>query len=262
MGAPPLRVRAVSSALGCPPTLVFDRAAVREVDRLAVEAFGMPGIALMENAAAALARACFERLDARARPTVLLLCGPGNNGGDGFACARRLSNAGVRPVVALFGEPRDADSDAGVNLRILRAIRAPAIDIVTVGDDPGATLDALTQQFGRPALLVDALLGTGLDRPLEGALRGAVRWLNAQQAPVVAADIPTGLDADSGEALGGEAVRVACTVTFAGLKRGFLAPRARAYLGEVLVADIGVPAEALTRLGAPPPAGAVEFVSA
>lgn len=261
-----LRVR-VRSSSGTPPALaVFDRAGVRDVDRAAVHELGLPGVALMENAAATLAQVCDELLTARGAPPdarALILAGPGNNGGDGFAAARRLRNAGRTVIVATLGEARDAGSDASINLRVLCGLRAPAVEIHALHARPTRSLDALVDAPGEPALVIDAMLGTGLDRALADPFLDAVRWVNALRARrgtlVVAADIPTGLDADTGEALG-DAIRADATVTFAGLKEGFLAPGARDFLGEITVADIGAPRELLERFGRPASPGEVEGV--
>lgn len=260
-----LRVRTLSSAGRGPGVFVFDRGGVRAVDRAAVEDFGVPGVVLMENAAAGLARVCVERLPPGGDALALLLCGPGNNGGDGYACARRLLNAGVRVAVLALGEPK-AGSDAAVNLHALRAMRGPAAEVRTLRTEErttaGEALDAMLGALGAPALLVDAMLGTGLDRPLREPFASAVEWVNARRgtAAVVAADLPTGLDCDSGEALGGLAVRADATVTFAGLKRGFFSVGARDRLGEVWIADIGAPAELLARHGGRPAPGSVQVV--
>ena len=260
----PIAVRLVSSSGAPPAPLVFTREGARAVDRDCAEECGLPGVALMENAAAGLAQVChamLRRARAQGGATVLILAGPGNNGGDGFAAARRLRNAGWRPVVALLGEPRDPDSDAAVNLRVLRALRDPSPDIRPVSD--AADLDALGALRGAPALIVDAILGTGLDRPLEGLPLDAVRWINSWRAtrgcPVLAADIPTGLDCDSGLTLG-DGVRADATATFAGLKAGFLPAHAREFLGEVSIVDIGAPAEILRRHGRSPTRGEVRIV--
>jgi NAD(P)H-hydrate epimerase len=239
---------------------------VREVDRAALDDFGIAGAVLMENAAASLARVCFEaRSSSKPDAPALVFCGPGNNGGDGYACARRLANAGVPIAVVALGEPGDPGGDAASNLRTLRAMRDPAAEIRVVrGHGAPAlamTIDALAESFGAPSIIVDALLGTGLDRALAEPFAGAVEWINAWAAgtatPVIAADIPTGLDCESGVPLGGVAVRATATVTFAGLKEGFLAEAARPFLGEVIVADIGAPAELLRRFGRPVAPGTV-----
>ncbi len=260
----PLRVRTMSSAGNSPPLAVFDRAGVRSVDCAAIDEFGLTGMALMENAAASLARVCFEaRSTSDHDAPTLVLCGPGNNGGDGYACARRLLNAGVPIAVVALGEPGDPEGDAARNLRTLRAMRDPATEIRVVHAHESAslarTLDGLVELLGAPSIVVDAMLGTGLTRPLGEPFAGAVEWLNAfakrTSAAVIAADIPTGLDCDSGEPLGGAAVRASVTVTFAGLKKGFLTETARPFLGEVVVADIGAPAELLRRFGSQAPPG-------
>ncbi len=256
----PLRVRTMSSAGISPALAVFDRAGVRSVDRAALDEFGLLGMALMENAAASLARVCFEaRTGADPDAHTLVLCGPGNNGGDGYACARRLLNAGVPIAVVALGEPGDQSGDAASNLRTLRAMRDPAAEIRVVHTHESAslarTLDGLVDSFGAPSVVVDAMLGTGLTRALSEPFAAAVEWINAfarrAGAKVIAADIPTGLDCDSGAPLGGDAIRASTTVTFAGVKVGFFADAARPYLGEVIVADIGAPAELLRRFGLP-----------
>lgn len=265
MGDAPLRVRVRSSAGCAPPVVVFDREGVRSVDRAAVEEFGIPGIVLMENAASALAAECFDVVRGVDDALVMILCGPGNNGGDGYACARRLLNGGVRVALVSLDDPRDATGDAGVNAHALRAMRDPGAEIRSLHgharENVGRALDALAQSLGEPALIVDAMLGTGLDRALGEPYASAVRWVNDRRArtgvAVLAADIPTGLDANTGEALGDLAVRASATVTFAGLKAGFLKPGAREYLGEVVVGDIGAPREALTRFGRVAHAGEV-----
>lgn len=257
MGEAALRVRVRSSAGDAPALVIFDREGVRGVDRAAAEEFGIPGIALMENASAALAAECFDAVRGVEDALVLLLCGPGNNGGDGYACARRLLDAGVRVAVVSLDDPRDATSDAGVNAHALRAMRDPGAEIRSLHgharEDVGRVLDALAQSLGEPALVVDAMLGTGLDRALGEPYASAVRWVNERRArtgvKVIAADIPTGLDANTGAAPGGLAVRATLTVTFAGLKEGFLRPGAGDFLGEVVVGDIGAPAELLKRFG-------------
>jgi NAD(P)H-hydrate epimerase len=262
----PLRVRTMSSAGVSPPLVVFDRAGVRGVDRAALDEFGIAGIALMENAAASLARVCFEARSASDPDSpAFVFCGPGNNGGDGYACARRLANAGVPIAVVALGEPRDPEGDAASNVRTLRAMRDPAAEIRVIhrhgAPSLTLTIDALAESFGAPSIIVDALLGTGLDRAPAEPFAGAVKWINDYAArmgtPVIAADIPTGLDCDSGEPLGVAAVRATATVTFAGLKEGFLTAAARPFLGEVIVADIGAPTELLRRFGRPAIPGTV-----
>ncbi|MHC5004445.1 MAG: NAD(P)H-hydrate epimerase [Planctomycetota bacterium] len=219
---------------GGPPhgTLIFDRAAIQAVDRDAIEQFAIPGIVLMENASIGLAREAEDMT--RTGATVLICCGRGNNGGDGYALARHLHNRGRHAVLAATGEPRDG-TDAAVNREICRRMGLPLLDAGQCGE---VAAD----------LVVDALFGTGLDRPVTGAAAGVVDWMNAEGTPVLAVDVPSGLDCDTGAALG-RAVVATRTVTFVGWKRGFLAPHARKHLGEIVVVDIGAPAELYERHG-------------
>jgi NAD(P)H-hydrate epimerase len=170
----------------------------------------------------------------------LIICGSGNNGGDGYALARHLHNHGVRVILAPLGEP-DPKSDAGINRAICKAMNLGGADLDHLDDLSGnASID----------LIVDAIFGTGLDRPVSGQAARAIEWINRTRRPVLAADLPSGMDCDSGRALGA-AVCATRTVTFVGLKRGFLEIEAQKLLGEVFITDIGAPIELLHRFGRP-----------
>jgi NAD(P)H-hydrate epimerase len=183
---------------------LYTAAQVRELDRIAIEEKAVPGYQLMCRAGQALAD-CVQRCWPAARQ-VCVLCGPGNNGGDGYVLARLLRDAGLQALVLFLADPESLQGDA------LRA----ATDYLAAGGEAQAFAGSL------PAgahLLVDALLGTGLARPVEGDYRLAIERLNQHEAPVLAADIPSGLHADSGRVLGA-AVEADTTVTFIGRKRG------------------------------------------
>jgi NAD(P)H-hydrate epimerase len=212
---------------------VLDRAGVRSVDRAAVEEYGVPSIVLMENAARALAQEALAMLAEADGDVALIICGSGNNGGDGWALARHLHNAGVSPVVAPLGAPR-AGTDAAVNAAICRRMEIAEIAPDRLDDVPS------------PALVVDAIFGTGLDRPVAGAAADAIAWINAWGGPVLAVDIPSGMDGDTGRALG-VMVRATCTVSFVGAKPGFAAPGASDATGRVVIGDIGAPRELTLR---------------
>lgn len=221
------------------------------MDRLAVEEFGLPTLVLMENAAAALAGFALALRAARVpgRP-VVIVCGRGSNGGDGLALARHLSNAGVAVRILLADPPEAYAGDAALHLGVARAMGlAPGF--------PGAgrAAAALAGLTRRGGVVVDALFGTGLSRPASGVHAEFIAAINLSQergCAVLSVDVPSGLDADSGRPLqGGPAVRADLTVSLAGLKRGFIKPGADVWLGEVALADIGVPAELLRRLGRP-----------
>ncbi|HEY2911561.1 MAG TPA: NAD(P)H-hydrate epimerase [Gemmataceae bacterium] len=213
----------------------LSRDEVRELDKRAIEGFGVPGIVLMENAG----RGCAELL-MRLNPemkTVLIICGPGNNGGDGFVIARHLqANYDVDLRILLFADPARLTGDAAINYRIADRAGVP----VAVASS-NAALDwiaPLTQL--RRGILVDALFGTGLSRPLAAPFDEMVAIVNSSQNPVLAIDIPSGLDCDSGEPLG-PTIRATHTATFVAHKKGFLNPASRAWTGEVHVVDIGAP---------------------
>jgi NAD(P)H-hydrate epimerase len=199
----------------------LSRAAAREFDRRALDEFGVPGVVLMENAG----RGCAEllmRLNPARRPTAVV-CGSGNNGGDGFVMARHLDNAGWPVAVWLFAAPEQLTGDAAVNYRIARAARL-------IGDAAGAW----------DGWVVDALFGTGLNRGLSAPFDRCVAAMNSFKCPVLAVDIPSGLDCDTGEPLG-PTVRATHTATFVAPKRGFLNPNSTPYTGEVHAIDIGAP---------------------
>lgn len=237
--------------------MVFSSAAIRELDRLAVERYGIPSIVLMENAARGASAVALKMLKhdrAGARGDIVIVCGPGNNGGDGFAMARLLTNAvgsehAVRIVLAL-GPP--TTDDARINANTAKRMSVPMIR---------ATARRPLGRSGRPALLIDAIFGTGLSRPIAGVAAACVGAINTWQrkgVPVLAVDVPSGFDADQGVVVGASergaralAVQANTTVTFVGKKVGMRGV-ARGLLGRVVVADIGVPLALMREMATPP----------
>jgi hydroxyethylthiazole kinase-like uncharacterized protein yjeF len=217
--------------------LVLSRAAVRELDRRAIEEYGMPSLLLMENAGRACAEEALALLGERPGP-VLVLCGPGNNGGDGLVIARTLWNRHVE-VSAVFVGPRDklesGSPDFATNLRLWRGL-GRSLDVLETPSEG----ERLVPLLPRAALVVDALFGTGLARELGEPWRGTIQRVNAARRPVLAVDLPSGLDADSGEVLG-EAVRATATVTFVARKPGFARGKGPGLCGRIVVAEIGIP---------------------
>jgi ADP-dependent NAD(P)H-hydrate dehydratase / NAD(P)H-hydrate epimerase len=190
------------------------------IDRAAAKA-GVPSLRLMENAGAAVARHLGARFR---RQPVAVLCGPGNNGGDGFVVARHLFDAGWKLRVGLLGE-RDALRGDAAKMAALCPV-----EIETIAPD----------MLEHATLVVDALFGAGLSRPLDGVALALVRALDHRKAPVVAIDMPSGVAGDTGAVMGG-AARAALTVTFHRRKPGHLLLPGRALCGEIVVADIGIP---------------------
>jgi hydroxyethylthiazole kinase-like uncharacterized protein yjeF len=243
--------RGTSVAVTEEQVYVLSRRALREVDRLAVSEFAVPSIILMENAALHLAEVALDILEDSEQARVLVACGPGNNGGDGLAAARHLHNAGVTVHIVLSGPADKYTEDAAINLAIVRRMGLPITE--TLETDPAAAMREAARGLGGVDLVIDALLGTGLDKPVREPLAALIREINTLSGPgggcaVVAADVPSGLDADTGEPLG-VAVKAGTTVSFVGLKEGFLKLAAQSYIGDVVVADIGAPRELVRRLG-------------
>jgi hydroxyethylthiazole kinase-like uncharacterized protein yjeF len=218
---------------------------VRELDRIAIEEYGVPGIVLMENAGRACADAAREMLGSTEGARVVVVCGRGNNGGDGFVVARHLANWGCGVEVLLLGSVEgvmERGGEAAVNLSIVLRMGIA----VTETRSGREAAQAIAARSGA-GLVVDALLGTGLNGPVREPFLSAIRAMNRSSSPVLAVDIPSGLDADRGESLGA-AVQADRTVTFAANKVGMARPAAARFLGALTVADISIPWCALSRL--------------
>lgn len=212
---------------------VLSREQAREVDRHAIEDLGIPSIVLMENAARGAAEVAQRMVRGVPRARVVVVCGTGNNGGDGFAVARHLALAGWRVRAVLVGEAHRLTEDARTNHDVLvrMGVEVPPFD-------PGA------RGFGRCDLVIDAIFGTGLTRAVEGVAARAIERINAARARgtrVLAIDVPSGMDADTGEVLGA-AVEADATVTFVAMKRGLATRAGKRRTGRVVVAGIGAPA--------------------
>jgi NAD(P)H-hydrate epimerase len=225
---------------------------VRELDRRAIEEYSVPGHVLMENAG----RGCAElllRLNPEKRPTAIL-CGPGNNGGDGFVIARHLLSQRCPVNVWLFselgmvgsGDSIAADPklspDATRAFVLLRRVHPVRLASPRYWSTDQRLRKQFTGELASTGWIVDALFGTGLVRPLGSPHDEVVTQVNASGKALFAVDIPSGLDCDTGEPRG-PTIRATHTATFVALKRGFLNPASREWTGEVHVIDIGAPPE-------------------
>lgn len=206
------------------------------MDRYAIEKIGIPGIVLMENAGQGIARVAIDMLDQVDGKRVQIFCGPGNNGGDGYVVARRLHNAGANVEVFVLAPREKIRADALINLRVWENI--------------GGRVSFIERLPAKPPtphhLVVDALLGTGGSGRPAGLIAKAVRYINSLQAPVLAIDIPTGVNADDGS-VPGEAIRATATATMALIKRGLLFSPGREHAGRVKIIDIGMPERAVQK---------------
>jgi NAD(P)H-hydrate epimerase len=214
------------------------RSQVRELDRRAIEEFGVPGIVLMENAGRGAAEVLMQLNPER--HLAVIFCGPGNNGGDGYVIARHLDIHGFPvSIVNLFADQQPPSGDAGINYRIARRC---GMFVARNGKPRGGD---------GPEWIVDALFGTGLSRPLEEPYKSLIEiTINNKEMGerVFAVDIPSGLDCDTGEPLG-PCVRADHTVTFVAPKAGFANPAAKEWLGDVHVVGIGAPRKLLEEYG-------------
>lgn len=217
---------------------------MRELDRRAIEEIGIPGGVLMENAGRGAAESLERRFADRFPGPVLILAGKGNNGGDGYVIARHLLNRGWRVRTVVLATAESIGGDAGINLQAL--LRSGGE--VTFASAEEALAETLAVQ-GDAALVVDALLGTGLTTEVRGHYGHAIDWINRSSAPVVAVDIPSGIDAGSGRVLG-QAVRADLTVTFAFAKVGHAVYPGAAFAGTLETVDIGIPAALSRQAGA------------
>jgi NAD(P)H-hydrate epimerase len=212
------------------------RAQVRQVDQLAIERYHIPGIVLMENAARAVAQQACRMLRNDCIGEILILCGGGNNGGDGLAAARHLHNLGADIHIALTTDPNNYKGDALTNWKIIQAMKIPTTPFTP----------ALLKDLS-PILILDAIFGTGLSAPPRPPFPDLADVINASALPVLAIDVPSGLDCDTGLPLGA-CIRAKATVTFVAEKIGFDQAEAKQFLGQVLVADIGCPIELVQEL--------------
>ncbi|MHC4167842.1 MAG: NAD(P)H-hydrate epimerase [Planctomycetota bacterium] len=216
--------------------VVMTREQVRAVDAWAINELGIPGVVLMENAGRACAELIRDKLECAGEPKVCIFCGTGNNGGDGYVIARHLVNVGYKVTVVVCGGRGRIRGDAKINLDILDRMGL-SIDQLNPADDNVA---ARVAEFAAGAdMIVDSLFGTGLSGQIRDDYRLLVDGINAGGRPVLAVDIPSGLDCDTGQPLG-TAVRASWTVTFVAVKKGFTCAKAACYTGEVFVASIGI----------------------
>ena len=210
------------------------RKQVRNFDRHAIETLGIPGVVLMENAGKNAASIIARFLGSLTARTVAIVAGAGNNGGDGFVIARHLTNRDGNVAVFLVADPQKIADDAKTNLDIIRNLDYNIRQVKT------ADMDNLSRELEAFDLIVDAVGGTGIRGPLRNDLALAATQINQASRPVVAVDLPTGLDCDTGTAEA-PTVRAELTITFVAKKLGFNNPASEDYTGQVVIADIGVP---------------------
>lgn len=235
-----------------PPPLPLTREQIRELDRIAIEEYGLPGVVLMENAGRNAAEVIRQRaLPAADGGRAAILCGGGNNGGDGFVIARHLANAGIDTNVFLAVEPDRLTGDAAVNFRIVERMGLPLFGINTP-----PTITAARERWRGCDVIVDALLGTGFAGTVRSPMTDIIAAVNAvpretgdggpARPIVVAIDLPSGLDANTGRP-SNATIKADLTITMLASKVGFAAPEAARWTGPVFTVDIGAPTAIMDR---------------
>lgn len=219
---------------------ILSASQMQRIDRLTTERYGVPSLTLMENAGRGVVEFLLARFAPLEQHHIAVFCGRGNNGGDGFVVARLLREKGLKPRVLLLADPHTVRGDAAVNYERLSASGAPEVA------ENSAAWRNLTPSLAGTSLIIDALLGTGLSKPLEGFFAEVVHDINNSfpNARIVAIDLPSGISADTGELLG-ECIRADASVTFTAPKLAHVFPPACERVGEWVVKPIGTPAEAL-----------------
>ena len=216
-----------------------------EAERRTIEEIGIPAIVLMENAGRQVVAALEARFDDLAQRRVAILCGCGNNGGDGFVVARTLQQRDILASVFLVGEVANVKDEARRNLEVLGRL---GMTVVEIRDEQAWELHY--SEISDYDIIVDALLGTGVRVPLVGLLQTLVADINVSNIPVVSVDLPTGVSADSHDIVG-EVMEASLTVTMAVPKIPLILPPAESQAGDLVVADIGIPQEVIDNVEPP-----------
>jgi NAD(P)H-hydrate epimerase len=224
---------------------ILSAAQMREADRAAIEDIGLPSLVLMENAGRQVVAAMEAGFEEQLNGRVAVLCGRGNNGGDGFVVARTLLQRGIDATVFVIGALSEVRGDARTNLDILGRL---GVTVVEINDEQSWELHF--SEISKCSLIVDAIFGTGLSAPVSGMMETVIADINAAEIPIVSIDIPSGLSADTPNLIG-DCIDASMTVTLAAPKLPLVLPPGEAFAGDVVIADIGIPYELIEALDGP-----------
>lgn len=216
--------------------IAMSRDQVRGFDSWAINTAYVPGVVLMENAGRSCAELIKKKLDETSGDAVCIFCGTGNNGGDGFVIARHLTNVNIRVVTVLCGDAVKIKGDALTNYKIAKKIGLTVEYLNPSEDNLEQKVESLSSGCD---IVIDALFGTGLTGAIRNGYDILVNVINALGKPIIAVDIPSGLDCDTGLAQGA-AIKAEATVTFVAAKKGFTNPEAKKYTGQIYIASIGI----------------------
>jgi len=217
---------------------VISARAMKRIDVQATRRFAIPSLILMENAGRSAAEVAL-RMNRSAKKRIIIICGYGNNGGDGFVVARHLLNWGRLVNVVLVGKRRRCSSEFEINLEILKKLKCRIQTVQSVNDVRRIPRNSI-------GLIVDALFGIGLHGELNELCQNIITWMNAQKKPVLSLDIPSGLSADTGVSLP-VAVMADTTITFGIVKKGLLRKSAKPFVGKLARGDISLPKQLAER---------------
>lgn len=214
-----------------------------EIDRLAKEEYGIPGIVLMENAGRSVSCEALRMVKGGGYGTrnIICVCGKGNNGGDGFVCARYLLNRGLPVKIFMTADADLLTPDARLMFEILGKMGASIYSL-----KPAGHFAILRKSLQKASIVIDAIFGIGLSGEVRDFEKSVIHLINRHRRPVLAVDVPSGLDATSGE-ISGACIQAERTVTFALWKTGFLKAEARRYAGRIIIGDISIPQSLLSR---------------
>ena len=206
---------------------------IQKLDDIAINKYGVPSIALMENAGKSVALETIKMLKSKKNAKVCIFCGQGNNAGDGFVAARHLANAEVNVKIFLIGKNSQLKNDAAVNCKILKKLKYPLSEIKSVNA-------LVIEEIRKADVIVDAIFGVGLNREIKGVFRDCIDAINMNAAKILSVDISSGLDGTNGT-IYGSCIKANKTVTFSFAKTGFLKNQGPKHAGKVVVVDIGIP---------------------
>ena len=216
---------------------------MQEMDRRTIETGGIPGIELMENAGRGAFQFMLDYFPEATQSNIGIIAGKGNNGGDGFVIARYLAEKGVQVTVYLLADSKTVKGDAAVNFKLLAPLGIP---IVEMPDEK--TFSKYKDAMQHVELWVDAILGTGLKSDVKGYYRDVIQFINSLEKPVLAVDIPSGLNSDTGQPCGA-CIQARATATFAFAKTGHILQPGAAFTGSLKIVDIGIPDRIASEIG-------------
>ncbi|MBF0522159.1 MAG: NAD(P)H-hydrate epimerase [Candidatus Omnitrophica bacterium] len=206
---------------------------IQRLDAVAIERYGIPSIVLMENAGRHVAEEVIKDLKGKKNRLVCVFCGLGNNAGDGFVAARHLADAGIRTQTFLIGRAQSLKRDAALNYQILRKLKVPIKEVKMM-------TPAVREQLGRSDIIIDALFGVGLNREIAEPFKSVIEVINQSRKRIISVDVPSGLDATTGN-IYGVCVKAVKTVTFTFAKKGFFIHHGPKVVGKIVVGNIGIP---------------------